>query len=240
MSDQHAVFVIEDEPHTRELLANAVTEHPMLTLVDAVGTLAEARTALPQMAECAVVLVDLGLPDGDGIDIIHALTQQSAQTQAQQPTAQGPHVLVISVFGDELHVVRAIEAGAVGYLLKDLDDAELGESIVRVVDGESPINPAIARHLLKRFQPPASTTVADQAKDNVSASADAPRITPREFEILKLMARGFTNQELAELLEVSTHTVTSHIKNLYRKMSVNSRSEAVFEAVQLGLVELQR
>jgi len=214
------VFLVEDEPHTREQLSQLVSEQDTLTLAGSVGTYTEAMDNVRKIAKCHVLLVDLGLPDGDGIDIIRYVSH------LEDP----PNILVISVFGDERHVVRAIEAGADGYLLKDSTDIELAESITSVINGDSPINPAIARHLLKRFRP-------EPVPDN---NTPALRITPRENEVLKLIGRGFSNAEIAELLEVSNYTVTSHIKHLYKKLAVSSRSEAIFEAVQLGLLELTR
>ena len=112
------------------------------------------------------------------------------------------------------------------------------ESITSVVNGDSPINPAIARHLLKRFRAEDATHVGQgepSSKENKGL-----HITPRENEVLKLIGRGFSNAEIAELLEVSVYTVNSHIKHLYSKLAVSSRSEAIFEAVQLGLLELSR
>ena len=111
-------------------------------------------------------------------------------------------------------------------------------SITSVVNGDSPINPAIARHLLKRFRSEDGTHIGQG--DSSSKEKKKLHITPRENEVLKLIGRGFSNAEIAELLEVSLYTVNSHIKHLYRKLAVSSRSEAIFEAVQLGLLELSR
>lgn len=224
---KYRVFLVEDEPHTRELLAKTVSSHPALSVAGAVGGYTDAMNQMKDILASHVLLVDLGLPDGDGSDIIRYVSH------AEDP----PNILVISVFGDERHVVRAIEAGADGYLLKDSTSAELGEAIIGVINGESPINPAIARHLLKKFRndDSAPTPAAEPAPDS-----NRPHITPREMEVLKLIVRGFSNAEIAGLLEVSQYTVTSHIKNLYKKLAVGSRSEAIFEAVQLGLVQLSR
>ena len=224
---KYRVFLVEDEPHTRELLGKTVSAHPELTVAAAVGNYTEAMNQMADILESHVLLVDLGLPDGDGSDIIRYVSH------ADDP----PNILVISVFGDERHVVRAIEAGADGYLLKDSTSEELGDAIIGVINGESPINPAIARHLLKKFR-----SEGQSAPEPAAAPADKnlPHVTPREMEVLKLIVRGFSNAEIARLLEVSQYTVTSHIKNLYKKLAVGSRSEAIFEAVQLGLVQLSR
>ena len=166
-----------------------------------------------------VLLTDLGLPDSHGIDLIRTARIKNEQIE----------IMVISVFGDEKNVVSAIEAGATGYLLKDGDSEYIGDSIIDLISGGSPISPSIARHLLKRFK----TSKQEKATDQT-----APSLTKREMEVLKAVAKGLTYIEIADLLSMSPNTVTSHIKHIYRKLEVRSRSEAVFEAVQLGLIDL--
>jgi DNA-binding NarL/FixJ family response regulator len=136
--------------------------------------------------------------------------------------------MVITVFGDESHVVTAIEAGATGYLLKDSPSERIGQAVLELVGGGSPISPAIARHLLKRFRP---------ANPGTTAAVALPGLTDREHEVLALLVKGFTYAEIGDLLSISAHTVTSHVKNLYRKLEVRSRAEAVYEALTLGLVK---
>jgi DNA-binding NarL/FixJ family response regulator len=162
-----------------------------------------------------VLLADLQLPDGSGIDVIRWLRQHAPAAEA----------MVISVFGDESHVVAAIEAGATGYLLKDASAEEIADGIRRLIEGESPISSAIARHLLRRFQP-APAAVSERVSP----------LTQREGEVLQLIAKGLSYQRIADTLTMSPHTVTTHIKQIYRKLAVNSRGEAVFEAMQLGLL----
>ncbi len=213
----YKLCIVEDDPHTRKRLVAQAEQDERLQVVAEAGDLASALATIDILKQCDVVLIDLGLPDGDGADLI-------AQLAAVD---QGPTLLVISVFGDERHVIRAIEAGASGYLLKDADETTLADAIVRTVLGDSPINPSIARHLLRRFRTP------------LQANEDSP-ITPRETEVLTLIARGYGNSEIAEVLAMSTNTVTSHTKSIYRKLAVGSRSEAVFEATQLGLISMRR
>ncbi len=145
MQNKH-ILVVEDDPHTRKRLVALAEQDDRLKVVGEAGDLAGALKAMPQLKACDAALIDLGLPDGDGADLIQQLST----------LPDGPRTLVISVFGDERHVIRAIEAGASGYLLKDSDETSLAEAIVRTILGESPINPAIARHLLRRFQQPAT------------------------------------------------------------------------------------
>jgi DNA-binding NarL/FixJ family response regulator len=134
------------------------------------------------------------------------------------------------VFGDEQHVVEALEAGALGYLLKDGTAEYIGASILEMLAGGSPISPAIARHLLRRFR--------GGAPGEAARTEELPRLSEREGEVLRLIVKGFTYAEIAELLGVSSHTVTTHVRGIYRKLEVHSRSEAVYEALQLGLVKV--
>jgi DNA-binding NarL/FixJ family response regulator len=210
------VLIVEDDPPTRARLARAVAADDRLRLVGEAGT---ARAGIEGLRREApdVVLVDLGLPDRSGIEVIRAARQLSADTQA----------MVVTVFGDEKTVVGAIEAGARGYLLKDGSEAEIASAILDLRAGGSPISPQIARHLLHRFQEPAP------------APQGAPSLTDREREILDAVVRGFTFSEIAKLLEISTHTVTTHVRHIYRKLEVRSRGEAVYEALALGLVKVE-
>ena len=221
----HSLYIVEDDPYTRAHLAELVEQDVRLTVAGQAGDLAGARADWQTITNCNAALVDLGLPDGDGADLISELSQQ--------PNA--PSVLVISVFGDERRVVRAIKAGASGYLLKDSDEKTLADSIVRTIGGECPINPSIARHLLKLFH--TDPLSADAAKDQAQPALESP-ITARETDVLTLIARGFKNAEVAKALDMTTNTVTTHTKSIYRKLAVSSRSEAVFEATQLGLIQM--
>jgi DNA-binding NarL/FixJ family response regulator len=215
---RHAVLLVEDDPHTRERLAAAIAAHTELELQAAVGSCAAARDEIAR-ATPAVLLTDLGLPDGDGTELILELR---ARRLATLP-------MVITVFGDEKHVVAAIEAGALGYLLKDGSPDYVGRSILELVAGGSPVSPAIARHLLRRFAAPdASAATRDER----------PRLTERESETLRLIMKGFSYAEAGAVMGVAESTVTSHVRSIYRKLEVHSRSEAVYEALQLGLVKL--
>ena len=217
----HSVLLVEDQDHTRERLARVIEGHPQLTLLAAVGTFAEAQEQLAKQPP-RVLLTDLGLPDGNGIDLIRT-------AQANHPETD---CMVITVFGDEKHVIGAIEAGASGYLLKDGSADYIGQSIMQMLNGGSPISASIARYLLKRFQAPPA------ANPSEPTPADAPKLTEREQEVLKLIAKGFAYGEIADMLHLSVHTVTSHIKQIYRKLAVRSRGEAVYEAMQLGLLNI--
>jgi DNA-binding NarL/FixJ family response regulator len=217
--EKYTVLLVEDHPETRARLANAVSEHERLLLLASVENCADANQVLDKNIP-DVMLTDLGLPDGNGLDLIRRVAGMQGDTE----------IMVITVFGDEKHVLSAIEAGASGYLLKDSTSDYIGDSIVQMMNGESPVSPAIARHLLKRFRTMQTSAAVKEA--------DTPKLTPRESEILQYVAKGFSFTEVAKLISVSPHTVTHHIKNIYKKLAVCSRAEAVYEAMQLGLVRM--
>lgn len=207
------VMVLEDDPLFRDAFAAAVSGAPDLHLAACAGTLAEAQQALDG-PPADVLLVDLQLPDGSGLDMIRRVRRTWPMCQP----------VVATVFGDEAHVLAAVEAGAVGYLLKDSSPESLVEQLRTLRAGGSPISPLIARHLLRRLQP---------------APAGPPPPNPlseRETEVLNAITKGFSFDEIARLLGVSRHTVLTYGRRIYAKLEVNSKTEAVYEARRLGLV----
>jgi DNA-binding NarL/FixJ family response regulator len=216
---RRGVLLVEDDTHTRSRLARVIEEHPRLVLLGMAGSCAEARALFARLHP-DVLLTDLGLPDGDGVTLI------------REARARWPEVLplVITVFGDEQHVMSALEAGALGYLLKDGTAEHIGASIVDMLGGGSPISPVIARRLLRRFR--------ETPPGGAAEPGPLPRLSEREGEVLRLIVKGFTYAEIADLLGVSAHTVTTHVRGIYRKLEVHSRGEAVYEALQLGLVKV--
>ena len=212
------VLLVEDQETTRRMFEQAIDAHEQCHVVAAVGSLKESLEIL-ETCQPDVLLVDLGLPDGDGTELIHDICQRGYSTE----------VMVITVFGDERHVIRAIEAGATGYILKDAMTDDICTSIMQLVDGGSPISAPIARHLLGRFR---------EAPPENNKQATIPPLTKREREVLTQLARGFSFPEISGILSISPHTVASHVKHIYRKLAVRSRSEAVYEALQLGLIDI--
>ena len=210
----NTVLVVEDVPDTRQRLAAVIGGHPQLLLQDAVSCCTEARRQIAH-APPRVLLTDLGLPDGSGIDIIAEIRRSHPDTEC----------MVISIFGDEKSVVDAFEAGASGYLLKDGGADYIGKAILQLLAGGAPISAAVARHLLKRFRP---------APDN----NDPDLLTPREYEILDYITLGFHYQEIANRLHISFHTVNTHLKNIYRKLEVTSRQQAIVTARRRGLLKV--
>ncbi|MFZ0609281.1 MAG: response regulator transcription factor, partial [Xanthobacteraceae bacterium] len=165
-----------------------------------------------------IVLVDLGLPDISGIDVIRRL-------KALSP---GCSALVVTTFGDEKTVTAAIEAGADGYLLKGTPLEELRRDIHALRDGGSPLSPMIARKLLDRLHGKAASAASDAGGDSA--------LTPREREILEMIAKGFSYAETSAICAISTATVHSHLKRIYRKLEVHSKTEAVYEARRRSLI----
>ncbi len=213
----YSILLVEDDVPTRERFTQVLDAHEQFQVLAAVGSIAEAMRIL-ETRQPTVMLTDLGLPDGDGIELIKHLYRQGHACET----------MVISVFGDERHIIGALEAGATGYILKDGNSHYICNSVLQLVNGGSPISAPIARVILDRFQPCAANR----------PSPGTHYLTTREREVLAQLAKGYSYGEIADLLSISAHTVTSHIKHIYRKLAVRSRSEAVFEAAQLGLIHL--
>jgi DNA-binding NarL/FixJ family response regulator len=196
-----------------------------LRLLGAVST-GKAGLALLDAQPPEVLLVDLGLPDFSGIELIRHAARHHP----------GCDALVVTMFADDAHVLGSIEAGATGYLLKDASAARIAAAIHEVREGGSPISPSIARRVLARFR---AGVPAGAMVQPVTAQAPAPEPSPlseRETELLRLVAKGFSFDAVAEVLSISPHTVVTHVKNIYRKLAVHSRGEAVHEARQMGLL----
>lgn len=221
------IGIVEDDMDFLHALSATVAAAGDLVLVATASTRREGLRMLEQAA-CDVLVVDLGLPDGSGIDIIRAAALRWPDCA----------IMVSTNFGDELHVMRSIEAGAAGYLLKHADAADLAGEIRSIYQGGSPISPLIARQMLSRFR---QLIPARQALAQGVASDAAPelrvQLSRREQEVLELITKGFTTDEIAGLMQVSSHTVLTFIRRTYRKLKVNSRAEAIFEARAQGLLD---
>lgn len=214
------VVLVEDNQQTRHFLEACVQAHPQLDLKASFPTLAPALAWFNEQ-DADLLLVDLGLPDGSGLSLMR-------HVHARWPACD---MLVVSMFGDEDNVVASIEAGAVGYVHKDDDAADIAQTLLAVKQGASPISPMIARHLLRRMQPATQAAVVVPAEP-----AELVSLSPREQEVLEFIARGFSYAEIARQQGITVHTVQTYIKKLYGKLAVHSRSEAVYEANRLGLL----
>ncbi|MGB3069967.1 MAG: response regulator transcription factor [Ottowia sp.] len=221
------VAVVEDDSACRMALAHALQAAPDMRVQWLACSRAEALDELAKSEPLDVLVLDLGLPDGSGLDVLAAL-------RARWPEAMA---MVSTIFGDEENVLRSIEAGAMGYLLKDLSAQALVEEIRSLRAGGSPINPMVARKLLMKAASlgHAGTSPAPPSAPPAQASNwSGPPLSAREAEVLRLVARGYTVDEVADELNVSRHTVRTFVRRIYDKLQVSSRAEAVREGERQG------
>lgn len=216
------VLLVEDEPSARERVCRAIAGSPGLELVGAVATVAEGRKLLAELAPDLLV-ADLGLPDGSGVELIRAVASEGLATLC----------LVNTVFADDQSVFEALEAGALGYLLKDEPPDAIARCALELLGGGSPMSPAIARKVLRRLRPTA------QPESRSAEEEERPHLSDRELEVLQLIVKGFKFEEIASVLGVSAATIATHVQRVYRKLAVHSRAEAAYEAAQLGLIKLK-
>lgn len=212
------VALVEDDARVRERFERAIVAEPSLRLLYAAPTAAELLEWFTENA-VDVLLVDLGLPDLPGLDVIR-------RARRLQPACA---VMVITMFADEANMLKAFEAGAGGYLLKDGTEADLAAHVMSLHAGGSPMSPIIARQLLVRWQ---ADTVAPAPRGEGGPVA----LSKRESEVLNLVARGFIYPEIAQQMGLSVSTIQTHVRNIYGKLDVHNKTEAVFEARQLGLL----
>ncbi len=216
----HAL-VVEDLPHVREWLVSVLTDaFPAMQVTLATRRDEALRCVMAQAFDLA--LIDLGLPDGSGTDVVGALRQH-------QPKALP---VVVTIYDDDDHLFPALQAGAFGYLLKEQPQDVLVAQLLRMVDGEPPLSPPIARRVLGHFASGAQRheTLLRQVQEQV-------HLTERETDVLQRVAKGYTLPEIAQQFGLSRHTVGDYIKQVYRKLNVSSRAEAALEAARRGLVQ---
>jgi DNA-binding NarL/FixJ family response regulator len=214
--DLSPTLIVEDngpmQQRLHRLLADLIGSDAQITTADSIAA------AKAQLAEDAkgMALIDIGLPDGSGIELIAWLHEHCPQVTT----------VVVSAFGDEETVLAALRAGAIGYLLKEREDIELRFALQSIQRGGAPIDPFIARRILALL-PAASVT---------AATGQEQALSERETQILELVSRGLSNREIAAAISLSRFTIEDHTKSIYRKLAVNSRTAAVFEARALGLL----
>ena len=207
-------LIVEDLPEARDWLLAVMSEAFPGIIIRTASTLAEARACITR-AIPEIALIDIGLPDGSGIDLIAELNRDNHEVLS----------VVTSVFDDDAHIFAALGAGAAGYLLKDQNQDELAGMLQRIVLGQPPLSPAIARSLLKFFAP-------KQAEDDT-------HLTAREKDVLGLIAKGYTTAKVAELLNITRNTASGYVKAIYRKLNISSRAEAALEASRRGIVSAE-
>jgi two-component system, NarL family, nitrate/nitrite response regulator NarL len=243
------VLIIEDNPVARSFLCRVVRESfsDAMEITEA-GDLEGARRHVARLAHenpelgFKLILVDLELPDGNGMEFLAELSGT-------------PSVKVVTtLYSDDDHLFPALQCGADGYLLKEDRFEVLVEELQRIVRGQPPLSPAIARRLLSHFRPGSSGDSGPMSLNSgfspLSSSASPPsgrgvvldpppeweRLTPRENEVLTYLSKGFTIKEIANLMGIKWFTVNDHIKSIYKKLNVSSRAEAAVLASKQGLV----
>ena len=222
MSEQPiSIIIVEDEPEFRRRFVQIIENEPTMKLTGVAANKREAQAIIDRGEPFDVMLIDLGLPDGSGIELIRQVSQKKPDVD----------IMVVTVFGDEQHVVSSIEAGATGYILKDSAPADVISCIRLLRAGGSPVSPVVARSVLRAIRNRMGTTAPARAP-----GTEQNPLSARESEVLGLIAKGFNFAEIARLLAVSPHTITAHVKKIYHKLAVHSRGEAVYEATRMGLL----
>jgi DNA-binding NarL/FixJ family response regulator len=234
------VALVEDDVLFQHAFQEAIRQAADMQLLSMSSTLALGLQELQSVAP-DVLLVDIGLPDGSGVDLIRVAHERHPDC----------NIMVCTAFGDELHVMQSIEAGASGYLLKDSAPEKIISEIRSLHGGGSPISPLIARQVLMRFRggskvSPAAVESAAGASGatpgmvvagKVAVAVEATvELSAREKEVLEFITRGFTADEIAGLMHISRHTVLTFIRRIYAKLEVHSKTEAIFEARSRGLI----
>ncbi|HTW02313.1 MAG TPA: response regulator transcription factor [Streptosporangiaceae bacterium] len=228
MSDQIRVLLADDQRVVREGLALLLG---LLPEVEVVGTAADGEEAVERAAALRpdVVLMDLRMPRCDGVEATRRLRDQLPQTR----------VIVLTTYADDRSVIDALRAGARGYLTKDAGAAEISQALRQVVDGQAVIDPAVQHHLVDAIAvgpgQPASPSAAGAAGRQLPDG-----LTPREAEVLALIAEGLSNGEIAARLVVSEATVKSHVNHLLAKIGARGRAQAVTYAYRNGVASPRR
>ncbi|SEN10014.1 DNA-binding response regulator, NarL/FixJ family, contains REC and HTH domains [Gemmobacter aquatilis] len=210
-------LILDDNRETRNWIAETLGSALAGAQIDTATTCAEARALLADPARhYDFALIDLDLPDGNGVDIIRALVQNRPDTLP----------VVITIFEDDASLFEALAAGAMGYILKGVKTANLIEQFRRIEQGEPPISPRIAQRILAHFktQPPRQPPLAE------------PCLTQRELEVLRLLGKGLTVADIAQNLGISANTCATHTKSIYRKLNISTRAEAALAADRRGLI----
>jgi two-component system nitrate/nitrite response regulator NarL len=242
------VLILEDNPVARAFLCRVVRESfsDVITITEA-GDLEAARkqialaggsSGLHGVDPFKLILVDLELPDGNGMDLLAELGHYPATK------------IVTTLYSDDDHLFPALQRGADGYLLKEDRFEVLVEELQKIVRGQPPLSPAIARRLLTHFRSGNEGDVGGVLSSGLSSTGfsaskpvplmekplDHERLTPRESEVLTYLSKGFTIKEIASLMGIKWFTVNDHIKSIYKKLNVSSRAEAAVLASKQGLV----
>ena len=213
------VFVVDDDSHIRRVIAQELMGDSRTLLVGQASSLRDARKNIP-LQDFDVLIVDLNLGDGEGLELLDLVNQTR------------PHVLsiVVSVTERDDKVFQAFEKGAVGYLLKNSWFGDYSQAVLQVANGGASITPSLAKKMLSRLE---KTHPSSMPASNF---LEEEKLSEREIEILKLIACGYSSPEIASYLKISTLTVSTHVKNMYRKLQAKTRAHAVRAASLRGLI----
>ena len=211
------VLLIDDDAHMRMVISQELLTDLRTDLVAQGGSVREGRALISQHA-FDVMLVDLNLGDGIGFELIQDM-------KIKRPMAEA---VVISAMEDEEHALHAFELGATGYVVKNSWFGNFPEAVLQVVNGGASITPNMARRLLHKLEHP-------QKQSCHPASMQEDQLTEREKAVLKMVASGYTSAEIATRMTISFRTVNTHIKNIYRKLQVHNRAQAVSSATYRNL-----
>jgi DNA-binding NarL/FixJ family response regulator len=214
------VILIDDDPHIRRVIAGELVSDMRIDMVGQADSLRDGRRLI-SMCEFDVMIVDLNLGDGSGFDLIEHMKQVRPQAEA----------IVVSIMDDEVRAMRAFELGATGYLVKNSWFGSFTQAVLQVFNGGASITPSLARRLLLKLEQPASQLPVLE-RDGSARQA----LSDREREVLRLVAIGHTSNEIATKLSLSVQTVNTHIRNIYRKLHVKSRAQAVNLAAHQRLI----
>lgn len=207
------VGVLEDDPNMQAYLKAVLGVAEDIDLAFCVSTLAEAISITQDNLD--LCLIDLQLPDGNGTDFVAHLAKTSRAK-----------ALILTVLADKVSVMAAIRSGAHGYLLKDAEPHQILRHIKDTLRGETPVSGRAITHMI----------AALRDEPQAEKPTEKSELSDREAEILTLFAKGMSYRETSNMLNISTHTVGTHAKSIYSKLGVNSRNEAIFEALKLGWI----
>ena len=219
--DKIKVMLVEDHVLVREGTREMLDREEDLCVVAEAGD-GEEAVQLAAERHPDIIIMDIAMPKLDGIEA-------TRQIKAANPTTS---ILVLTAYDDDQYVFAFLEAGAAGYLLKDVSTSDLIEAIRSVHSGESVLHPAVARKVINHF--------VRRSDENLGETGDSPeQLTDREMEVLRLAGKGMTNREIATNLTISIRTVQVHLSNVFSKLGVGSRTEAVLYALRMGWLTLE-
>lgn len=220
------VLVVEDHDSSREWWERHISDvFPGATVFGA-STIADGQALIAQK-RFTLAILDINLPDGSGIDLLKLIAQTSPET----------YTVICSIYDDDRHIFAALRAGAMGYLLKDQPRRKQLQQLKEIIHGQPPLSPGVARRILAYFSTDRKLSQALPQTASEPSPARGLQLSSRECEVLTLIAKGYTRPEVAEFLDITLNTVSGYTKSIYQKLNISNRSEAVVEAVKLGLID---